>query len=96
MRKLHSAQMRAALAESALTYRQQFIGCELPVLWEATDSFGPQGWRLQGLTDNYLRVDALSPLRLWNHISLVRMESITPEGLAGTLIQETASEPYPQ
>ena len=96
LRKQRSAQMRAALARSAQSYRQRFVGCELPVLWEATDSFGPQGWRLQGMTDNYLRVEAQSPERLWNQISRVRLESITAEGLAGTLIPETASAPYPR
>ncbi|HMD88943.1 MAG TPA: tRNA (N(6)-L-threonylcarbamoyladenosine(37)-C(2))-methylthiotransferase MtaB [Anaerolineaceae bacterium] len=96
LRKQRSIQMRAALALSAQTYRQRFVGCELPVLWEATDSFGPQGWRLQGLTDNYLRVEAQAPKRIWNQISRVRLESITAEGLAGKLIPETASAPYPQ
>jgi threonylcarbamoyladenosine tRNA methylthiotransferase MtaB len=96
LRKQRSADMRAALAESAQSYRRRFLGSELPVLWEATDSFGPQGWRLQGLTDNYLRVEAQASERLWNQISRVKMDSITAEGLEGTIIPETVSGPYPQ
>jgi threonylcarbamoyladenosine tRNA methylthiotransferase MtaB len=91
LRKQRSAEMRAALAGSAMAYRARFIGSELPVLWEATDSFGPQGWRLQGLTDNYLRVEAQSSERLWNQISRVRLEQITAEGLEGAIIPETAN-----
>jgi hypothetical protein len=45
---------------------------------------------LQGLTDNYLRVEAQSSERLWNQISRVRLEDITAEGLEGTIIQKTA------
>ena len=96
LRKQRSAQIREALAGSAQSYRSRFVGNELPVLWEATDSFGPQGWRLQGLTDNYLRVEALAPERLWNQISRVRLESLTSEGLEGTIIPETAHGPCPQ
>ncbi|MDR3574012.1 MAG: tRNA (N(6)-L-threonylcarbamoyladenosine(37)-C(2))-methylthiotransferase MtaB [Anaerolineaceae bacterium] len=86
LRKQRSAEMRRALAQSAQNYRQQFVGSQQAVLWEATDSFGPQGWRLQGLTGNYLRVEALSSERLWNQVSQVRLESLTAEGLAGTII----------
>jgi threonylcarbamoyladenosine tRNA methylthiotransferase MtaB len=94
LRKQRSAEMREALAGSAQCYRRRFVGSELPVLWEATDSFGPQGWRLQGLTDNYLRVEALASERLWNQISRVRLENITAEGLEGTIIPETENGPY--
>jgi threonylcarbamoyladenosine tRNA methylthiotransferase MtaB len=85
VRKERSAVMRSVLAESAERYRCKFIGRVMPVLWEATDAYGPQGWSLHGLTDNYLRVSAVWPERLWNQISLVRLDALSEEGLQGTV-----------
>lgn len=89
VRKNRNAQLRAVLDESALRYREQFLGQELGVLWENAASFGPQGWKVSGLTDNYLRVVSFAPRQLWNHITPVKLESISAEGLQGTLIQAT-------
>lgn len=86
VRKQRNAALRAALAESGLRYRQRFQGAELQVLWESTDAYGPGGWRLHGLTDNYLRVEALSPERLWNSLSRVRINGLTEDGLTAEII----------
>ncbi len=56
LRKQRNAQMRAMIAESAARYRRRFVSTEVDVLWEATDAFGPEGWRLHGLTENNLPV----------------------------------------
>lgn len=85
-RKRRNAELRAVLEESAARYRQRFLGAELEVLWEATDAFGPDGWHLHGLTDNYLRVTALSPERKWNELSRVKIQEVYGEGLAGQLL----------
>ncbi len=69
MRKQRSAEMRALLAESATRYRRRYITAEMDVLWESTDAFGPEGWRLRGWTGNYLPGIANSPQRLWNQLS---------------------------
>ncbi len=66
VRKERSRLMREALAESAQVYRTDFVGQVLPVLWESAVSLGPEGWEMSGLTDNYLRVHASSPVGLWN------------------------------
>ncbi len=86
VRKQRNAELRAALAESSERYQQRFQGEILDVLWEATDSNGPDGWHLQGLTGNYLRVNALSPQRLWNQISRVRLTEWTPDGFQGEIV----------
>jgi len=86
VRKHRNALMRAVFAESASQYREKFIGAELPVLWESTDAYGPEGWKLHGLTDNYLRVTARSPERLWNQISKVRMRESHDDGLEGEIL----------
>jgi threonylcarbamoyladenosine tRNA methylthiotransferase MtaB len=86
VRKTRSSQLRAVLEESARRYQEQFLGQELGVLWENAASFGPQGWKVSGLTDNYLRVVSFAPRQMWNHITPVKLESVSAEGLQGTLI----------
>jgi threonylcarbamoyladenosine tRNA methylthiotransferase MtaB len=85
VRKQRSTQMRAILAESAAAYRRRFVGCSLPVLWESTHDLGPLGWELNGLTDNYLRVTALSPQPVWNRVIKVLLTGMTEDGLQGKL-----------
>ncbi len=88
VRKERNAALRQVLAESAERYRQRFVGQVAMVLWEASGGIGPQGWRLEGLTDNYLRVSALSPDKLWNQISRVRLNGVDNVGLQGNILQE--------
>jgi threonylcarbamoyladenosine tRNA methylthiotransferase MtaB len=81
-----SQRLRQILSDSAARFHAGHIGAEVEVLWEATDAAGPDGWRLQGLTDNYIKVEAISPARLWNQFSRVRLEKLTRQGLSGSLI----------
>lgn len=83
-----NARMRAVLEEAAQEYRRRFMDREALVLWESCDEVGAQGWRLHGLTDNYLRVEAYSAEPLWNHISRVRLTNMTPEGLSGIILND--------
>lgn len=85
VRKERSAALRAVLAETGQCYRQKFVGQVLPVLWESTNDYGPEGWRLHGLTHNYLRVTAVWPERLWNQISAVRLDALSEDGMFGTI-----------
>ena len=86
VRKERSARMRAVLADASRQFRAGFIGQILPVLWEAAQGVGPDGWHLSGLTDNYLRVSALAPGDLWNQITPVDLTEVTFEGLRGTIL----------
>jgi len=86
IRKRRNSDLRAVLAESSTRYSSRFIGADLKVLWESTDSYGPDGWRLHGLTDNYLRVITHAPERLWNQNSRVRIQGINEEGLSGLIL----------
>jgi threonylcarbamoyladenosine tRNA methylthiotransferase MtaB len=79
-------EMRSTLAESANHFEGRFIGSQGFVLWESADQKGPQGWRLHGLTDNYLHVCAVSEEKLWNQISRVQIERQTEKWLEGTII----------
>jgi threonylcarbamoyladenosine tRNA methylthiotransferase MtaB len=88
VRKRRNAELRAALAESGERYRSGFLGQTVEVLWETTDAYGPDGWRLNGLSGNYLRVTALSPERLWNRLSRVRILRTAADGLTGEIVTE--------
>lgn len=85
-RKRRNAEMRAVFADTMQAFRASFAGASLPVLWESTDGYGPQGWQLRGLTDNYLPVMAQSQTRLWNQISLVRLTAVQEDGLRGEIL----------
>ena len=86
VRKQRSLLMREVLAESAQAFRAGFLGQVLSVLWESAASLGPQGWEMSGLTDNYLRVHASSPVGLWNQILQVRLISMGDGCINGEFI----------
>ena len=86
VRKVRNAHLRSVLAEASQRYRQRFIGSESEVLWEATDAYGPEGWRLHGLTGNYLRVTALSPEQRWNQLNRVRLTAVDEDGMSGEIL----------
>jgi len=88
LRKERNAALRSVLAEGAARYRARFVGRTVRVLWESALESGPQTWRLEGWSENYLRVSAAAPAKLWNQFSLVKLiepgdESFRGEILAG-------------
>ncbi len=85
IRKERNAQVRALLVESAGRYQEGFLGKVMPVLWESATAFGPDGWQLSGLTDNYLRVTARAPRQCWNRITPVQMVGVEGGILSGHL-----------
>jgi tRNA A37 methylthiotransferase MiaB len=86
IKKARSAQLRALFNELAETYRTQFIGETLPVLWESTTELDEWGWQMEGLTGNYLRVSAHAPSPRWNMVDRVRLTALTPDGLRGEIV----------
>ena len=89
LRKERSQRMRSVLAEATTSYQSSFLGAVLPVLWESTTALGPHGWRLSGLTDNYLRVTASAPRQMWNQITPVRLSALEGDGLRGQIESPT-------
>jgi threonylcarbamoyladenosine tRNA methylthiotransferase MtaB len=90
IRKQRNARLRQSFAAASAAYQARFLGRVLPVLWEAASALGPDGWRLTGLTDNYLRVQALAPQRLWNQITPVRLTALDNDGLHGLVLVNPA------
>lgn len=87
VKKSRSAQLRALFGQLSETYRQQFIGQTLPVLWESTSKLDEWGWQMEGLTGNYLRVSARAASPRWNVIDRVRISALTPDGLRGEILE---------
>ena len=85
VRKERNSLMHQVFENSGTQYQSGFLGQECPVLWESATAFGPGGWQLSGLTDNYLRVFSQAPRALWNEITPVKLEKIDPRGLLGQI-----------
>lgn len=88
VRKARSAEMRAVTAAASQRYRQSFVGDIQTVLWEAVTSQGSAGFRLEGLTGNYLRVAAAAHSARWNMLDSVRITGLTADGMSGEIIEE--------
>lgn len=85
VRKERNAALRAVFAEAAQIYRKKFLGVRMPVLWESTSQLSEWGWRMEGLTDNYLRIRAYAPEPRWNQVDAVHLTDLHENGLTGKL-----------
>lgn len=88
VRKKRNRILREALEESAKSYRRRFVGRELSVLWESTSEVGEWGWKMEGLTGNYLRVNAFAPSPRWNEVDRVRLEAVFGDRLKGVIVKK--------
>jgi threonylcarbamoyladenosine tRNA methylthiotransferase MtaB len=84
-RKERSAQLRSVVADSNTKFRQRFVGQELSVLWENVQQNDLGAWDLDGLSDNYIRVEAQSPQPLWNQITNTYIQASNGKNLIGTV-----------
>jgi threonylcarbamoyladenosine tRNA methylthiotransferase MtaB len=85
LRKKRNHILHDALEESAKSYRQKFVGQTLSVLWESTSEMGEWGWQMEGLTENYLRVNAFAPSPRWNEIDLVNLNEFDDSRILGVI-----------
>lgn len=86
IRKTRHDQLQTALAASGRAYRQQFLDQVWPVLWEGSHERNAQGWRIEGLTGNYLRVSTTAPELRWNQVDQVHLTDLTEDGLSGEIV----------
>ncbi len=83
--RARTAIFRSLFEEQSRAYRRGFVGQTAGVLWESTTSAGDNGWRLEGLTDNYIRVRAISQDARWNVLDTVGLTDLTETGLSGVI-----------
>lgn len=88
VRKERSVLIRDLLAENAENYRQRFVGSELITLWERVETLTDGYLQAIGLTDNYLRVEALASPEVWNSFSRVKITRVTPRGVRGEIVNQ--------
>jgi len=86
LRKKRNHILQDVIAESVKSYREKFIGREMSVLWESTSEMGEQGWKMEGLTENYLRVNAFATSPRWNEIDHVMLNGSNGEMLQGEIL----------
>jgi threonylcarbamoyladenosine tRNA methylthiotransferase MtaB len=86
IRKERNAVLREVFEEGAKAYRQRFLGQETSALWESVTQMNGQGWQMEGLTGNYLRVQAIAPQPRWNHLDCVKLTRQTDDGLGGEIL----------
>ena len=84
--KNRNALIRQQLQASAGSFRQQFLHHNLSVLWEKASPAKGKLWELSGLSDNYLRVNALSPLPCRNQIMDVHISASESNFLFGEIL----------
>lgn len=85
LRKKRNHILHDALEESAKSYRQKFVGRTMSVLWESTSEMGEWGWQMEGLTGNYLRVNAVAPSPRWNEIDSVKLDELDDSRIMGVI-----------
>jgi threonylcarbamoyladenosine tRNA methylthiotransferase MtaB len=71
--KSRSQRVRLVISQAAKEYRRRFAGTTLMALWESVSSVDQYGWKMKGITDNYLRVSATVPKDLSNTITPVKV-----------------------
>jgi threonylcarbamoyladenosine tRNA methylthiotransferase MtaB len=86
VRKERNAVLRGVFEKGAKAYGQRFIGQEMSVLWESVAQMNGQGWQMEGLTGNYLRVTALAPEPRWNVLDAVLLNRQSEAGLNGEIV----------
>lgn len=75
-------------AQSARRFRSGFIGRVMPVLYEGETHVADRTIAWEGLTDNYVRVRALSDVALSNQIIETRLEAENEGVLVGKLLEQ--------
>ena len=86
LRKKRNHILQGVLEESAKSYREKFIGRKMSVLWESTSEMGEWGWKMEGWTGNYLRVNAFAPSPRWNEIDRVLLEEVEDDRMKGVIL----------
>jgi threonylcarbamoyladenosine tRNA methylthiotransferase MtaB len=88
LRKRRNHILRDVLEKSATSYREKFVSRTMSVLWESTSEMGEWGWRMEGLTGNYLRVNAFMLSPRWNEIDEVQLVEVQ-DGVMKGMVSKT-------
>jgi len=84
-KRKRNERMREVLQQFAASYRAGFLGKTISVLWERGQKQGKNSWIMEGLSTNYLRVQAESIMNLWNIISPVTLKEDHTKSFIGEI-----------
>jgi len=84
--KKRNALIRKILQQSASAFRGRHINQVLSVLVERVSPLNDHLWQLNGLSDNYLRVQTTAPTPCWNQIVSVQVSGIDQHALQGEIL----------
>ncbi len=84
-RKVRAAIMREELAHSGQQYRRQLLGGKGKVLWETARPVN-NGYRLDGLSEGFVRVSTISTVKKVNEISPVIFTGLSETGLLAEIV----------
>ncbi len=87
VRKKRNHILTDLLEESVKSYREKFIGRKTSALWESTSEMGERGWLMEGLTENYLRVQAFAVSPRWNKIDNLTLVSSQGDVMFGEFVR---------
>lgn len=85
VRKKRNHILQEAIEESAKVYRQKFINKKVSVLWESTTEYDEFGWKMEGWSENYLRVSAIASSPRWNEVDKVKLMEVDGEKIKGEI-----------
>jgi threonylcarbamoyladenosine tRNA methylthiotransferase MtaB len=86
LRKKRNHILQEAIEETAKIYRQRFINKKVSVLWESTTEYDEFGWKMEGWSENYLRVSAIASSPRWNEVDKVKLMEVNGEKIKGEII----------
>ena len=88
IRKERNGALQKVIKKSANDFVISQIGQVGQVLWEASQVRTEKGWRMSGLTSNYIRVFTHTPQHLWNQIDQVRLCHHIEDGAEGVILPQ--------
>jgi threonylcarbamoyladenosine tRNA methylthiotransferase MtaB len=68
-------------------FRTKHLGTRRGVLWESATGMDCGGWEMDGLTDNYIRVDAWAAESRWNRIDPVLLQETAHDRIHGVIVE---------
>jgi threonylcarbamoyladenosine tRNA methylthiotransferase MtaB len=81
-------QVREVLVQAEKNFMAAQIGNVRNVLWETARQTANENWMLRGLSENYARIQAPSPIKKWNEIDKVMIEKSSGETLSGRILTD--------
>jgi threonylcarbamoyladenosine tRNA methylthiotransferase MtaB len=85
-RKERSTAIREITTSHTNKFQERFIGKNINVLWESIKPDNQNGWKISGLSDNYLRVNTRTTQPIWNQITPTQITKKSQNRLIGEII----------